>query len=463
MKAPLRRGAGWRRDPRIAVFGAFALTIGAAPLSGCMGPGLVSRYHALHTQWRYSAEPTAETHADDPFSNAPVLERGRLVREVLRRNPTIRAARFAWRAALARYPQETSLDDPILGYGVAPASFGSSTVDAAHKVDLSQKFPFPGKLTLRGEVALAEAEAAAHDFAAVRLRLATVASVIFDDYYFLARALEINSEHVALLEEFQQIATVRYEAGEASQQDPMQAEVELAHLVHRDVVLGTARRVTAEQINLLLHRRPNLPLPPPPDRLVLSDAEDLDASERVAAALGERPELRAADARTRSREAAVDLARREFLPDFTLVGSYNRLWQARDLQPFVGFSINVPLRVDRRRAALDEARAKLERARSEQESVEDGVRFSVQSAVDRFDEARHVLRIYRDRLLPAARDQVEAARAGFETARNSFLALIDAERNLRTVKLGYEEALANVSRRFAELERATGTIPGLLR
>ena len=58
-------------------------------------------------------------------------------------------------------------------------------------------------------------------------------------------------------------------------------------------------------------------------------------------------------------------------------------------------------------------------------------------------------------------DQVDAARSGFETGRNSFLTLIDAERNLRNVELGYEEALANLGRRRAELDRALGRIPGL--
>jgi outer membrane protein TolC len=71
------------------------------------------------------------------------------------------------------------------------------------------------------------------------------------------------------------------------------------------------------------------------------------------------------------------------------------------------------------------------------------------------------VRLFRDRLLPAARDQVGAARSGFETGRNSFLALIDAERNLRNVELGYEEALASLGHRRAELDRALGRIPGL--
>ena len=422
-----------------------------------------TRYEMLTEDWQRSeAVSSRTTDADDRlFEGAPFLERQELIRQVLERNPTLRAARYAWRAALARYPQVTALDDPMFGGGVAPRSIGSSRVDNAPKFDLSQKLPFPGKLRLRGEVALGEAEASAHDHAAVRLRLATMASLLFDDYYLAARSLEINAEHVALLEAFQRIATVRYEAGEASQQDPIQAEVELTHALHREIVLETARRITAERINALLHRPPDRALPPPPTQAVILAGVAEAPGQWIRQALESRPELAAAEARVVAEEARLGLAWREYFPDFTVTGSYNRLWQERDLQPFVGVQLNLPLRLGRRKAAVEEARARLEQARGQRLAIEDEVRLSVQSGADRLAEAGHVARLFRDRLLPAARDQIDAARAGFETGRNSFLALIDAERNLRNVELGYQEALANQGRRRAEFDRALGRIPGL--
>ena len=439
-----------------------ALAVAGSLALACASPQLTSRHRSAERSWQEAATAAAPAAGEvDAFAGASHLDRDALVREVLRRNPSIRSARWAWKAALARYPQETSLDDPMLGYGLAPASLGSSQVDAGHRVDLSQRFPFPGKLSLRGEVALAEAEAAEHDVAAVRLRLATMASLLFDELWVADRALAINAEHLELLDEFLHIATARYEVGEASQQDPLQAEVELAHGLHRDVVLTTVRRVAREQLNVLLHRRPDLPLPPPPGAFELPAPEQAEREALVAEALRARPELRALDARIAARESAVALARREFLPDLTLMGAYDTIWQERDLQPFVGVQVNVPLRLERRRAALDEAHARLARAESERDGLEDQVRFAVESGVDRLEEARHVLRLYESHLLPAARDQVEAARAGFETGRNSFLALIEAERNLRTTRFGREEALADVSRRSAELARAVGRIPGL--
>jgi outer membrane protein TolC len=428
------------------------------PLACSLG----GRYQTLTEDWQRSEPVVVAPDAGDRlFEGAAFLERGELVRQVLERNPTLRAARYAWRAALERYPQVTALDDPMLGAGVAPRSIGSNSVNDAPKFDLSQKLPFPGKLRLRGEAALGEAEAAAHDFAAVRLRLATMASLLFEDHYLAARSLEINAEHIALLEEFQHIATVRYEAGEAAQQDPIQAEVELTHALHREIVLETAQRITVEQINALLHRPPGRPLPPAPKQASPPAPSDEPTEELIEQALRDRPELAAAVARVGAEEARVDLARREYFPDFTLIGSYNRLWQVDDLQPLVGLQMNVPLQRGRRRAAVGEARARLEQARSQRLALEDEVRLAVHSSADRLAEARHVEGLFRDRLLPAARDQVDAARSGFETGRNSFLALIDAERNLRNVELGYEESLANLGRRRAELDRALGHIPGL--
>lgn len=435
-----------------------ALVLLAPLFWGCAGPSLTTRHQELDQAWQRAVPPTAS--ADDPFAGHAVLDRQALVAAVLARNPSIAAARWAWRSALARYPQETSLDDPMLEYGVAPASLGSSRVDSAQRVALSQALPFPGKLALRGEIALAEAEAAARDHDAVRLRLATLASLLFDERYLIERKLAVNEAHRALLADLREIAVARYEAGSASQQDPLEAELEQAELLHRDVVLRADRVVTAEQLNALLHRSPELPLPPPPAALTpiapVSDGRDA----LLARALMERPELRAADARVRARESSVDLARREFFPDVTLMGTYDSFWDESELKPMVGVELNLPLRRTRRLAALDEAEASLEEAKSMRAGLGDQVQLSVERAFERLAEAHHALEIVRDRKLPAARDRVDAARAAFESGQSDFSALVGAERSLRDAELDHEETLVEVSRRSAELARATGALPG---
>ncbi len=442
---------------------AAALVLVAASAAACAGPG--ARYQGFREELaRRETSPTPE--GDAPFRGLPALEREALVRAVLQRNPSLRAAQAAWRAALARYPQETSLEDPMLGVGLGPRSFAASEVRDAWRTDVSQQIPFPGKLGLRGEIALGEADAAAGDFEAARLQLATVASLLFDDYYLAARALEVEEHHVALLEELENAATARLSAGQAGLLDPVQAAAELAHRRHDRIRYETLLRTTAQQINTLLHVAPDALLPPPPAELdpvpLPPGAEsEPDGPALVTQALAARPELRAARGRVASGEAAVGLAEREYFPDFTVMAGYDAFWQERPLQPSVGLQMNLPLRRERRAAAREEAEAKLARAKSEQQAAADEVRFSVQNALERLREARHVVHLQETEILPAARDFVAAARVGFETGEGSFQSVIEAERGLRTAELDYETSKTDLSRRSAELARALGHTPGL--
>ncbi len=427
----------------------------AVALAGCVSPGLSTHAHSLAQRLEASAPAAARASASEPFEGQASLERAALIEAALERNPGLDAARSAWRAALARYPQVTALEDPMLDGALAPASFGSNAVDTGYRVGLSQALPFPGKRGLRGEMALAEAEASAQEFESERLALAAAASQLFDEYYLAARASEQNARHLALVEELSHVALARYEAGSASQQDALLAEADLAELMHHKIELETSQRRTAERINTLLHRLPELPLPPPPATLAAPVDAPLDAAALTQRALAERPELRAARARIDARERAVALARRAYFPDFTLSGGYDRFWQEHALQPVVGLALNVPLQLGRRDGALDEAHAELARARSQAQREEDAVRFDVARAIDRLREAHHLLELTSDRMLPVSRDRLVASRAAFEAGRGSFLELIDAERGVRSAELDYEVAVVTLWRRHAELGLAT--------
>jgi len=424
-------------------------------------PGLFARERSLGHRLEASASVTLPEPGEDPFRGHASLERAALVREALRRNPGLAAARSAFGAALARYPQETALEDPMLDTLIGPNSFGSDEVDPGFRVGLSQALPFPGKRRLRGEVALAEAEASAQDFEEARLKLAATASLLFDEYYLVARSLERNASHLELVEELSEGTLARYEAGSATQQDALLAEAELADLMHEGVVLETAQRRAAARINTLLHRHPELPLPPPPAALAAPVQLAVDAAALTERALAERPELRAARARVAAREQAVALARREYFPDFTLSGGYDRFWQEKPLQPMLGLALNVPLQLGSRRGALDQARAELAGARSEAQRAEDAVRLAVSIGVDRLREAHHLVELVRDRMLPVARDRLAASRAAFESGQGSFLELIDAERGLRSAELDSEQAVVTLWRRHAELDLATADLTTL--
>lgn len=407
----------------------------------------------------------AEPSTDDPFAGAAHLDRAVLVAEVLRRNPTAQAARAGWRAARSRVAQERGLDDPMLSYEIAPLSLFAddsehTSMRLGHAVQIEQRLPVPGTRALRAEMATAEAAMARESWAEIELGLALAASVLHDDWYAAHRALDVNAHHVVNMEALRQSALARYEAGRASQQDPLRAEVALAELRQEKIVLEARRDMVRAELNGLLHRSPRAALPPPPPELAVRASLPPPGAALEALALRRRPALTGAEAERAGRRAAVDLARRSGYPEVALMASYSSMWEETPHRYMVGVSVSLPLYRDKRRAAVDEARASLARSTHEQERLQDEIRVEVEKARQRLIEAMHVAELYRTRLVPVTRDRVAAARAGFETGQSGLAELLEAENELRAVELGAHLALADVSRRDAELARATGTMPG---
>lgn len=406
-----------------------------------------------------ASSPRTVRFDDDPFAGVAVLDRRALIEAVLARNPDVDAARAAWRRSLARVPQDSALDDPMISYSFAPLSI-AGTAPFGQRIEIEQKLPLTSRRSLAADVALAEAEAGRNNTDAVRLRLAAMASAMFDDFYVADRALEVDAHHRGLLEQMRASAVAQYTAGRASQQDPLQADVELAMVDRERLMHETDRRVVIAQINGLLHRDPLATLPSPPKELASASAVTLDERALLELALQDRPELRGQAARIRRGVAARKLADRSAVPDVAVMASYDSMWDLPEHRWMVGVSVEVPLARDRRAAARDEAEADTHEARFMRERMVDEIRVEVHTAIERVTEARAALVLYETRMLPAARAQVEAARSGFIADQNEFQSVITAERSLRHVMLEIERARAEVHRRLAELDRAVGRIPG---
>jgi len=431
-------------------------------LSGCATAG-TSNFDSMHADYERGVVRSEDAHVEDErVLGGAVLDRAAYVRAVLGRNPTIASAQQGWRAAIARVRQSGSFEDPMVDLSIAPLSIGSSSARTGYNVGISQRLPWFGKRGLESAVASAEAEAARSDFEATRRELALTASMLYDAYFVAARSLEINAHHIELMRTLRGAATAQFEAGRGSMQDPLQAEAELTHMEHDAVILASERDVTVAQMNELLHRDPELPLPLPPKDLPQPSAPAAYDSKRLQSeALERRPDIASARQHARAEQARADKSDREYYPDFTVSTSYNSMWDMSEHRWMVGLGFNVPIQVGRRAAMVDEANAARARFASEAIRLSDMAKTQVVVAVKQLEESKHVLHLFEERLLPVARNQVDAARAGFIASRNPFTAVIDAEKNLRSVELEYQMAQANRDRRRAQLDRALGRIPGL--
>jgi len=398
-----------------------------------------------------SAEPS------DAFLGQAELSVKQLVAEVEARNPSLQAVSEAWRAATERCPQVVSLDDPMFTAMMSPGGVGMDR-GGGWMVQASQKIPWAGKRALRGSAAEAEADVMQGDIGDTRLRLAEAARTAFYDYYLARRQLEVNASTRKLVTRFREIAWNKYQVGQATQQDVLQADVELASLESRRTELARDGEVAMARINTLLHRGADHPVPPPPAKVPLPDS--LPAAEALQqAAVESRPDLFARQARIRAEEANLALACREYYPDVNLVARYDG-FMPEDMRPQVGVDVNVPLRNARRSAAVREASNRIAQRRAEYQDRLDQVRYEVQSGLSRASQSQRVVRLYEEKILPAAQRSLDSGLANYTSGKLDFLRLIDAQRQLNAQREMYYQAIAECHRRLAELERAVGQ-PGL--
>src|SRR5262249_18835669 len=147
-----------------------------------------------------------------------------------------------------------------------------------------------------------------------------------------------DAHHRSLLEQMRRGAEAQYVAGRAAQQDPLQADVELAMLDRDRLQHEAERRIAIAQLNGLLHREPGAPLPPPPGQLAGPPDAGLDERALIEAALRRRPELTGQDARIRRGAAARALADRAAWPDVGVMAAYDSMWDVPEHRWMVGVS-----------------------------------------------------------------------------------------------------------------------------
>lgn len=384
------------------------------------------------------------------------LSLANVVVEARERNPELQAARGRSKAMAAVPRQVSALDDPTFSWEIwnAPESFRIDRADN-NIVRLSQKFPFPGKRRLAGEIATHEAEQASHEVETVELELVAAVKRAYYDLWQAHERLAVYSRDKDLVERLTRIVEQRYGTGEAVQSDVVRAQVELTHLINR---LET-ERLTIEQgeaeLNALLSRPPDerlgLPESPAPPRL------DATPAALTALALEKRPDVAAQNAAIAREDSAVRLADRGYYPDFEVsVGRFINADQADGFGAMA--SVTIPIfNGAKYRAAVDEASAKLGAARSEKRRIEDRIRRDVEQAYLRARTAQLQYELFVKTHIPQAEQALRVTEGGYETGEVPFLDLVDTLRSIESVHLEHIAAQAEFEKAYADLERAVGS------
>jgi outer membrane protein TolC len=174
----------------------------------------------------------------------------------------------------------------------------------------------------------------------------------------------------------------------------------------------------------------------------------LPPDARLVALVAERnPELAALASEVKGRETAVELARLAYVPDLELGAALRGSME----QMLMG-AITLPLQVPRIRAGIEEAQASLRVAQAALRARQDQIGARLALALILARDSERQLALFREVLLPRARDVVTATEIDYATGGSSFLEFLDAQRGLLELELGEAELAATNPTAVAALE-----------
>ncbi len=399
------------------------------------------------------------------YAEQPLLIAAAVV-EVVEANPDL-AAISARAEALAALPDQLgSLPDPqlslrLINLPIDSFSFSQEGMTQA-QLGFSQMLPFPGKLGLLQEAAQAMANAAGFGVEEMHLKLVRDVKMVWWNLFFLDRALEVVANNQTLMRQFIEVAESKYSVGKGLQQDVLLAQLELSKLFDNQVDLEGKRRNESIRLSTLLDR-------PATVRLVLPAkvAEDLptlrDETQLVAQAVELRPMLAAQQQRLEAARLRLELARKDYYPDFSVGAAYglrqgdNPNGTSRDDLLSLMFGMSLPIYTGtKQNRAVDQRNAERLGQRYALADAHNRVEAAIGRALSDYQRGREKAELFKTGIIPQAKQTVASMLAGYQVNKVDFLNVMRAQITLYNYETQYWNAFSKARQAIARLVAAVG-------
>lgn len=409
-------------------------------------------------QYRELAE---DPHLDDRLAQGVTLDT--LVGLLHELNPSVQAAREDLRATLEQYPQAAYLDGILKQYNAFTKQLDTRIGAPRHKGMMAMGFPFPDTLALKGKLVSEEVDIAQRQHEITLRDAATTMRVAYYDYAFVDAAIAINRENQGLLKQMIEVAQAKIRVNKAKVNAVIMAQVELSKLSDAIITLEEQRGTLVARINTLLSRAPDALLGGP--QPVTDTDLALTLEELYGVSLEGRQELQQQRLRIAKMKTMVELAGRMAYPDPSTGAS---LFEDR-MRLSSGTGQAGPPFVTRREldhrqspwfghrdAYIREVKTRVGAMDRTLTAMEDKTRFAAKQAHFGLNTAKRSIALYRQSLLPQARQALEATAAGYRAGQTDFLTFLDTERTLLAFRLAEQKALRDHRTQLARLEQLAG-------
>jgi len=317
-------------------------------------------------------------------------------------NPEIKSSGLAAAASKAVVPAAGALPDPMVKFEtmghLVPPSLMKGDPSSARTYGVEQEIPFPGKLGLKESIAAVEAESQQWTHELVHLKVRSELKQAFFDLYLIHKSIEVLLNNKELLQNFENIAESRYRVGQTTQQDVLKAQVEESKVLDKLLVQGEKKRIAEAKINSLLYRPAEAPVGTPAEFMKAAIGYSLEELTQLAQT--NSPALKVQESETARRQQGVELARKEFYPDFAVGFTYFERDQNPGMYGLM-MSAKLPIYFWRKQGPeLEAARLNLSSAKNMLDNASSTVRYQVKEAYTMATTSEKLANLYGSAIVP---------------------------------------------------------------
>lgn len=394
-------------------------------------------------------------------ADAPLSEQ-QLVEIAIEANPAVKTARYNWDAALHSIKQTVAPNDPIFTYSNTDSVSSPFGRPALHSFSLTESFQFPGKAFRQRDQAIDAAEIS-HLMLAATVRDVRAATETSYFQLVLDQALyNVNAENVQNLDQVVRVAETAYSGSAVPQTDVISAEFNLATARQLERQYRTAVANDETALNLELYRPVGSPLSV--DRTLKLEALNYPLDALIDRAYAARQEILEAALAQRSANTALYLAKMEYLPDFTAgIGNDQYTLSSAGPQPnkfdywFSSIGFNLPIFFWlHQNEDVARAKASLAAARSNQDLIRIQTAAAVTTLFRNAQYAYETTILYRDSLIPLARQNFRVALTAYQGGKIDFTTLSTILQSEFGARVSYLQAANQFLAGEVSLEQAIG-------
>jgi TolC family type I secretion outer membrane protein len=402
--------------------------------------------------------------AAETIQKGDILTLQQCINTALKNHPAINAAAGTIRQseskigqARAGYYPQINIQSDYSRIGQAPTSLRSDPYNYySNSLNLNQTLFDFGKTSSSVDIQILTKQSAEADF---QNTAASLVLGVKEAYYSFLKAKMSEIVAKETVNQFQQhfdVAETFFETGKSSKIDVTSAEVNLSNARIQLISVQNALHIARVTLNKAMG---------------LISAPEYDVEEQfylekisisfetaLAQAYENRPDLLSTGLKKEALEKGIDLNKKGYLPVLSGNAAYGYAGDdtSMDKSWNVGVALAFPLFSGlSTKYAVDEARANLDVARANEESLRQSVYQEVQSAwlnrreaFERIEAGRIIVR--------QAEENVELAKGRYETGVGNSIEITDAMIKLNNAKMTYITALSDFSVAQARLEKAIG-------